>query len=252
MKLIKIQALIGFAGFCSFVLIASLLACNPVFAAHGADSPDKPDSPDKSLNAWQAPYNRGIALLDEAKPRAAEMEFQKSINLLQQQKNADALSDAYHKLANCQALDGQTVKAEASYRKSLAVLQTRYGANSIKCAPALVALGGFFESLGDHSCASAFYQKATSLSERRQGSIDPSISAGTAGYLIQRPGSIFRNFDLPAYSSRSKDLSDRASLSSSRSLLESLQKPHPDLLGNSEDADKILLNDFEKQYGIKN
>ena len=245
MKPNKIQALMAFAGFCSLVLTANQQACSAVFAANIPDKTDK----SFNLNAWQAPYDRGIALLDQAKPRAAELEFQKSIKLLQQHKNADALSDAYHKLANCQALDGQTVKAEASYRKSLAVLQAKYGANSIKCAPALVALGCFFESLGDHSCASAFYQKATGLSEKRQGSIDPSI---TAGYLIQRPGSILRNFDLPAYSSRSKDLSDRASLSSSRSLLESLQKPHPDLLGNSEDADKVLLNDFEKQYGIKN
>ena len=103
MKPNKIQALMAFAGFCSLVLTANQQACSAVFAANIPDKTDK----SFNLNAWQAPYDRGIALLDQAKPRAAELEFQKSIKLLQQHKNADALSDAYHKLANCQALDGQ-------------------------------------------------------------------------------------------------------------------------------------------------
>lgn len=214
----------------ALALVAVQVSCHPAFAA--TDLTEQGQS------------------LDESRPGVAATDLQKSIDLLQHQKdNADALSDAYRKLANSQALDGQTVKAEASYRKSLSILQSRYGASNIKCAPALVALGGFFESLGDHSCASAFYEKATMLNEKRQGAIDPSI---TTGYLIQRPGSIFRNFDLPAYSFRSKDPSDRASLGSSRSLLESLQRPHPDLLESGQDPDKVLLNDFEKQYGIKN
>lgn len=195
---------------------------------------------------WQSAYGQGQTALSEQNLPQAENYFRRALAQVEKEPHsADELAKCLTRLADTLALRNKTMDAQATYQRVLAVLEKKYGRNSAKTAPALIALGSVQESEGDHSAAMPYYQRAFELNEKSYGPYSPEIVSS----LHRLARSTFKaGFREPAekhYKRAMSILLNQPSLEASNQL-PALISDYKDLIKGDDQSSQELLKDFKK------
>ncbi|CAN5482015.1 hypothetical protein BH11CYA1_BH11CYA1_40780 [soil metagenome] len=206
--------------------------------------------PSWAAASWQSPYQQGQTALAEQNLSQAEDYFQRALAAVEKQPhNTDDLSKCLTRLADTLALRNKTTEAQTTYQRLLSVLESKYGRNSVKLAPALIALGSVQESEGDHSAAMPYYQRAFELNEKNYGPYSPEIVSS----LHRLARSTYKaGFRAPAEKHFKRAMSillSQPSLDASNQM-PSLIGDYKDMLKGDEQSSQDLLKDFKKDTAI--
>lgn len=198
-----------------------------------------------SQSAWNTYYGQGEEALAQQKPEAAEQDFRKALNLVQNTAHASADTEkCMLKLAETLVLRNELAEALTLYQKLLGILQKRYGTNGVGTVPVLMALGSIQESLGDHGAAITYYQKALNINQKNYGPYSPAFAEnlhmlGRAKAKAGQKQEAAKN-----YKQALDILQNEPSLSASGKL-ESLMHDYSDLIKSNDNSDASLIEDFK-------
>jgi tetratricopeptide (TPR) repeat protein len=175
-----------------------------------------------AANNWQQLVSQGDADLNRQSVSDAEKHFRLALTAVEQNKPTGAI---------------------ALYRKSLTLLEKKYGTRNPQEVATIVALGSVYESLGDHDLAANMYHQALSIHAKKFSHYDPAVAESLPNLdrIIQA--------DRPASSSTQAGTGmNSMSLDASHSMVSSVvKKPAKDLLQSNDSTDGDLLSDFHKQ-----
>ncbi len=207
-------------------------------------NPTNPGTP--SSVSWSQAYRAGENELREGKLEEAEAHFRQAIiHVSSQSKDPADNEKCTLKLADTLALRDKTEEAQALYKKLLASLSKRYGADSQQVVPVLFALGSIQEAAANHSAAMSYYRKALQINEKNWGPYSPAV----ADNLHRLGRATYKSGDKPGaekhYKKAISILSKDASLTAA-TRLESLVHDYHDLLQGNDDSNKQLLRDFNR------
>ncbi len=198
-----------------------------------------------ALQPWQSYYDQGEQALSQEKPALAEEYLRKALNLAESSgPTSEATQKCLQKLADTLTLRDKTDEAERLYRRLLNILVKQYGETK-PIVPVLMSLGSIQESLGDHSAATVYYQRALRINEKGFGPYSPEFvnnihnlarSNARAGHKAQAAKQYKQAIDI---------LMQEPSLKASQQL-EDVMHDYKDLLQGSENSDKSLINEFKK------
>ncbi len=196
--------------------------------------------------SWATVYGDGTDALSSGKLANAEEQFRKALQLVKvQSKNPADTEKCMLKLADTLALRGKTTDALQLYLNLQDLLSKRYGAESQKMAPVLIALGSIQESLGDHATAMTYYSRALKINEAKWGPLSPALSNNLrclgracfrAGHKEEGKKHFKRAIDV---------LSNDPSLDSANEL-EVLTHQYNDLLAGTDNSNSQLIQDFNR------
>lgn len=219
------------------VAISLLLALDTGLPSWAANS---------TTSKWQSTYSQGQTALSEQNLPQAEDYFRRALAQVETQPhNSDDLAKCLTRLADTLALRNKTIEAQATYQRLLSVLEKKYGSNSAKIAPALIALGSVQESEGDHSAAMPYYQRAFELNEKSYGPYSPEIVSSLHRLARSTYKAGFKEPAAKHYKRAMSILLDQPSLEASNQL-PSLIGDYKDLLKGDDQSSQDLLKDFKK------
>ncbi|MBP6745166.1 tetratricopeptide repeat protein [bacterium] len=219
------------------VAISLLLALDTGLPSWAANS---------TTNTWQSTYSQGQTALSEQNLPQAEDYFRRALAQVEKQPHkGEDLAKCLTRLADTLALRNKTVEAQATYQRLLSVLEKKYGNNSAKIAPALIALGSVQESEGDHSAAMPFYQRAFELNEKNYGPYSPEIVSSLHRLARSTYKAGFREPAAKHYKRAMSILLNQPSLEASNQL-PSLIGDYKDLLKGDDQSSQDLLKDFKR------
>ncbi len=206
--------------------------------------------PSWAATTWQSTYGQGQTALSEQNLPQAEEYFRRALGQVEKQSHsADDLAKCLTRLADTLALSNKTIEAQATYQRVLSVLEKKYGKNSVKTAPALIALGSVQESEGDHSAAMPYYQRAFELNEKNYGPYSPEIVASLHRLARSTYKAGFREPAAKHYKRAMSILLNQPSLEASRQL-PSLISDYKDLIKGDDQSSQDLLKDFKKDTAL--
>ncbi|HEY9685312.1 MAG TPA: tetratricopeptide repeat protein [Oculatellaceae cyanobacterium] len=193
---------------------------------------------------WKVYCAKGDEAIANQNPVEAEGYYRKAVSLAQARGDAEPIETCETKLAEALALRNKPIEAQAIYKQLLASMTKRYGSGSKKLIAPLMALGSIQESVGDHTTAISFYQRALHLNEKSDGPYSPEFAEslhalGRANAKLGR-----RNEAVKQYKQAVSILMKEPSLQASEQL-EKVMRDYTDLLKKTDDSDKSLINDFK-------
>jgi tetratricopeptide (TPR) repeat protein len=197
-----------------------------------------------SEGEWKTYCAKGDDALANQNPMEAEGCYRKALSLAKAAGDGEATESCQIKLAEALSLRNKPVEAQAIYQQLLSTMTRKYGSNSKKLITPLMALGSIQESVGDHAAAITYYQRALRLNEKNDGPYSPEFAANlhALGRANARVGK--RNEAVRQYKQAVSILMKEPSLRSSEQL-EKVMHDYTDLLKNTDDSDKSLINDFK-------
>ena len=199
-----------------------------------------------TTNTWQSTYGHGQTALSEQNLPQAEDYFRRALSQVEKQPHsADDLAKCLTRLADTLALMNKTTEAQATYQRLLSVLENKYGKNSAKIAPALIALGSVQESEGDHSAAMPYYQRAFELNEKNYGPYSPEIVSSLHRLARSTYKAGFKEPAAKHYKRAMSILLNQPSLEASNQM-PALIGDYKDLLKSDDQSSQDLLKDFKK------
>ncbi|MFA6208317.1 MAG: tetratricopeptide repeat protein [Candidatus Obscuribacterales bacterium] len=199
-----------------------------------------------AATSWQSTYGQGQTALSEQNLPQAEDYFRRALAQVEKgPHSADDLAKCLTRLADTLALRNKTMDAQATYQRVLSVLEKKYGRNSAKIAPALIALGSVQESEGDHSAAMPYYQRAFELNEKSYGPYSPEIVSSLHRLARSTYKSGLREPAEKHYKRAMSILLNQPSLEASNQL-PSLISDYKDLIKGDDQSSQDLLKDFKK------
>lgn len=193
---------------------------------------------------WKVYCAKGDEAIANQNPVEAEGYYRKAVSLAEAHGDADSVDTCETKLAEALALRNKPYEAQAIYKQLLVTTTKRYGSNSKKLIAPLMALGSIQESVGDHTTAVSYYQRALHLNEKSDGPYSPEFAEslhalGRANAKLGR-----RNEAVKQYKQAVSILMKEPSLQASEQL-EKVMRDYTDLLKKTDDSDKSLINDFK-------
>lgn len=195
--------------------------------------------------SWRTYYSQGETALAQEKPAEAELCFRKALEAAQHSAaSAEDTENCQMKLADTLALRNKTGEAQILYQQLLATEVKRYG-NTKRIVPLLMALGSIQESLGDHTTAISYYQRALRINEKNYGPYSPQFAENlhVLGRANTKAGK--RKEAAKQYKQAISILMKEPSLRASDQL-QSVMRDYTDLINTDEDSDKSLIKDFQQ------
>jgi len=225
----------------SLLLLAQCIGVETTLAARAAEV--------SSATAWQENFTHGQAALNEQDLPQAEKSFRLALDQVQKQPhNTDELAKCLNRLADTLALRNKTAEAQSTYQKMLTVLEAKYGKNSSRIAPALIAIGSVQESEGDPAAAMPYYQRAFQLNEKNYGPYSPEIVSSFHRLARSTYKAGFREPAAKHYKRAMAILMKEPSLTASNQL-PGLIGEYKDLIKGDDQSSQDLLKDFRQDMG---
>jgi tetratricopeptide (TPR) repeat protein len=197
-------------------------------------------------SSWAKAFSAGESELANENLVEAEESFRKALREVEQIPS-DVADEAkcMNRLADALALQNKTLEAQALYRRSLALLEKRYGKDSPKVIPALFALGSLSQSEGDSSTSMALYQRALRINERNYGPYSPAVAQnlrrlGRASFRAARRDDAARH-----YKRALSILMQQPGLAASKQM-QGLLSDYQDLISGNDTSRKDLIADFRQ------
>ncbi len=204
---------------------------------------------DNGAASWQTNFASGQTALNEQNLPEAERLFRLALTAVQKQNHkADDLAKCLNRLADTLALRNKTAEAQSIYQRMLSVLEAKYGKNSSRIAPALIAIGSVQESEGDPAAAMPYYQRAFQLNEKNYGPYSPEIVSSLHRLARSTYKAGFREPAAKHYKRAMSILMNEPSLEASNQL-PGLIGEYKDLIKGEDQSNQELLKDFRHDVG---
>lgn len=195
---------------------------------------------------WSEVFEAGQNELIDGKLDRAEVLLRKALSLVKSQSaNFADVEKCMLKLADVLALRDKTTEAETLYQDLLNKLISKYGKDSTRISPVLVAMGSIQESEGNHTAAIGYYKRALSISEKNYGAYSPAVADSLSGLVKANLRCGNKTEAKKHYKRALSILSGEPGLSASKQL-EILVHDYGDLLKGDEDSNQELIEDFKK------
>ncbi|HEY9714933.1 MAG TPA: tetratricopeptide repeat protein, partial [Chroococcales cyanobacterium] len=128
----------------------------------------------KAAATWQELIVRGDQEIAAQHLLPAEKLYREALQQVEHGPHTDLDEiSCLEKLAAALVLEDKTEEAVKLYRKSLHMLEAKYGKSSIKVVPTLFALGSIYESEGNPEISMPLYKRAMTINERNYGPYSP-------------------------------------------------------------------------------
>ncbi len=196
--------------------------------------------------AWSLDFAAGENELADQKLPEAEESFRKALTEVKAvHHQTEDEANCMNKLADTLALRSRAAEAQELYKKSLGLLEARYGKDSAKIVPALFRLGSMYESEGDPSTAMALYQRAIHINEKNYGPYSPAVANSLHRLAKANFGAGQKNQAVKHYKEALSILMQQPGLTASNQM-QSLLSDYQDLLKKNDNSNKDLVADFKQ------
>jgi tetratricopeptide (TPR) repeat protein len=202
----------------------------------------------KTNSTWQDSVAEGDDNLKVQKLVDAEECFRRALRQIDQSphKSEDKVM-CLDKLASTLAIEDKTEEALDLYRRSLHMLEQKYGKESSQVVSVLFSIGSIYESEGDPKLAMQLYRRALAINEKHYGPFSPAVEAslhrlGRAAFKAGEPDEAEHH-----YKRSLAILAQQPGLVASKEL-EGLLNDYSDLMRKMDTSDKDLVSDFESEF----
>lgn len=205
-------------------------------------------APAAGESSWSRYYAEGETAVSEQKLAQAEESFRQALAAAEgERRDEQAVEKCTLRLADILTLRDKTGEAQVLYQRLLDTMAKRYGSQSPRLAPVLMALGSIQEAAGDHASAMSYYTRVLAVNEKHYGPYSPAV-AGTLHKMGRAAVKSGRGKEAESHYKRALSILMQQPGLAASTQMESLMRDYADLLKGSGNSSQDLLKEFKTDF----